>query len=167
MEACIQKPVNEKLKETSLYILDKCAEGKFFGKTILFKLLYFSDFNFYKLHYISITGENYRKLPFGPAPCSFDEIMDNLSGEGKIKIIVNKTNGSYKFKVLKEPKIELLNGEEIKIIDKVIEKIGHCNATEISKLSHSDTPWQVTNDKEIINYDLVFYRDKETINKVE
>ena len=46
MNLCLEKPVNEKLKETAYYILNKCASGNFFGKTVLFKLLYFSDFNF-------------------------------------------------------------------------------------------------------------------------
>lgn len=52
MAISIHKPIDEKFKETILYILSKCAENKTFGKTVLFKLLYFTDFNFYQLNYL-------------------------------------------------------------------------------------------------------------------
>jgi len=35
------------------------------------------------------------------------------------------------------------------------------NAAQISRFSHKDMPWRATGDKEIINYELVFYRTPE------
>jgi len=162
-----EKPINQKLKEVTYYILSKCCDKKTFGKTVLFKLMYFSDFNFYKLHHKSITGGSYKKLPFGPAPCDFDSVMNNLSDEGKIEVIIDDVDGAYTFKVKENLKIETLDKEELDMVDKVISKIGHHTAKEISELSHKDTPWQVTGEKEIIDYDLVFYRDNEVALKVE
>src|SRR3989344_2613455 len=144
----------EKLKETVHYILAGCKDKPNVGKVVLFKLLYFSDFNFYKKHYEPITGTNYRKLDFGPAPQKeqIDPALRELEKEGKIKISVSELDGSYKFKILKEPEIKILSKEEIEVIDRVIERLGHCNASEISKISHLDTPWQVTPKNKIIKY---------------
>lgn len=159
--------VNEKLKEAAHYIIYKCGHKGTFGKTVLFKLLYFSDFNYYKLHFQSITGESYRKLQHGPSPCTFDKAQNELSKEGKIKVIIDQVNGVYKFKSMEPPQINVLNEDEIAFLDKVIAKVGHCNAKEISALSHEDTPWQVTKEKDIIEYDLVFYRNQRIAEKVE
>jgi uncharacterized phage-associated protein len=167
MPCCIERPVNEKLMDVALYILEKCAHKGTFGKTVLFKLLYFSDFNFYKKNYRSITGEEYRRLDFGPAPCHFDEIIDKLKRDGIIEVSVDPKNGAHSFKVLKEIKITHLSKEEVDSINKTIEKLGNCMAKEISEISHRDTPWQVTRDKDIIDYDLVFYRDNDIALKVE
>jgi uncharacterized phage-associated protein len=167
MESTFQKPLNYKLKQVTHYLLHKCAGQKTFGKTVLFKLLYFIDFNFYKLHYKSITGENYRKLLYGPAPCNFDKVITALSEEGEVKVFANENTGAYNYKVIKEPTLEGFDRQEVEIIEKVIRKIGNCTAAEISQLSHADTPWQVTEEKGIIDYDLVFYRDEAISLRVE
>jgi transcriptional regulator with XRE-family HTH domain len=39
---------HRKMKDMILYILGKCAQKPNIGKTVLNKLLYFSDFNFYE-----------------------------------------------------------------------------------------------------------------------
>lgn len=52
-----------KFKQVFLYILNKCAQKPNVGKTVLNKLLYFSDFNYFEKHMTSITGVEYIKLP--------------------------------------------------------------------------------------------------------
>lgn len=55
-----------KFKNILLYILERCAGNYNVGETVLYKLLYFSDFNYYELYEEHLTGANYRKLPYGP-----------------------------------------------------------------------------------------------------
>ena len=57
-----------KLKNVLLYILERCAGNPNVSETILYKLLYFCDFNCYELYEEQLTGASYRKLPFGPVP---------------------------------------------------------------------------------------------------
>ena len=57
-----------KFKNVLLYILEHCAGKPNVGETVLYKLLYFSDFNYYELYEAHLTGVKYRKLPFGPVP---------------------------------------------------------------------------------------------------
>ena len=58
----------DKFKNVLLYILERCAGKPNVGETVLYKLLYFADFNYYELYEEHLTGAKYRKLPFGPVP---------------------------------------------------------------------------------------------------
>ena len=157
----LNKPINEKFKEVILYILSKCNKNKTFGKTVLYKLLYFSDFNYYQLHYESITGQKYRKIENGPAPMDFDIAMHQLQKEGKIKVTAPKEDyEQYLFSLEKVPEIKSLSEEEIRLIDKVCSNLGKLNAKEISRISHQDMPWEATKPNQFIDYDLVFYREE-------
>jgi len=74
---------SEKLSEMVHYIIYKCGKNTNFGKTVLYKLLYFSDFNHYKKNNKSITNEEYRKIEFGPAPVHIAIIIDKLEKKKK------------------------------------------------------------------------------------
>ncbi|MFH0862428.1 MAG: Panacea domain-containing protein [Candidatus Altiarchaeota archaeon] len=167
--ATVSLQVNNKLKEAIFYIVSKCNEKPSFGRVNLWKLLYFSDFNFYKKHYVSITGEEYRKLDLGPGPVHFDTTINALTSEGFIE--EKKRGGAkydpYVYTIKKDMKITHLAPQELRQIDNVIHKLGDCSATKISEISHKDTPWKVTDDKEIIDYDLVFYRHDAVAAQVE
>jgi uncharacterized phage-associated protein len=156
---------SEKLSEMVHYIISKCGKNTNFGKTVLYKLLYFSDFNHYKKNNKSITNEDYRKIEFGPAPVHIAIIIDKLEKEKKIETKQLSQNTTYK--VLDAPKLSTLSKEEISTIDKVIKKLGNLSATQISNLSHKDNPYLVSKDKGIIDYDLVFYRAESLEKLVE
>ena len=57
-----------KFRNVILYILERCAGKPNVGETVLYKLLYFADFNHYELYEEHLTGASYRKLPYGPVP---------------------------------------------------------------------------------------------------
>ncbi len=63
----------EKFKQVLHYIIHQCGSLENVGKTVLFKILYFTDFDYYELYEEKLTGEPYRKLPLGPAPVHFEE----------------------------------------------------------------------------------------------
>ncbi|HAB52611.1 MAG TPA: XRE family transcriptional regulator, partial [Ignavibacteriales bacterium] len=65
-----------KFKNVLLYILERCAGKPNVGETVLYKLLYFSDYNYYELYEEHLTGAKYRKLPFGPVPQKLDTIIN-------------------------------------------------------------------------------------------
>ena len=68
----------EKFKQILLYLIEKCGSKINVGKTVIYKLLYFIDFDFYELNEEYLTGELYRKIEHGPAPCHFEEIEKEL-----------------------------------------------------------------------------------------
>lgn len=152
----------EKMKSVLLYILKKCGLSPNVGKTVLFKLLYFSDFDAHEQLQKPITGETYSRIMYGPAPRHFDQVVKELEKEGKIKSSKRKLhNGKdqIRYEPLSNPDLSLLSPQELTIIDKVISKCGSMTAGQITALSHQDIPWRATRSNETIDYDLVFYRD--------
>jgi len=151
-----------KFETVLLYILNECKDLPNVGKTVLFKLLYFIDFDSYELREKSITGETYCKLPRGPAPEHFESIITGLKKKNAIKeerILVGPDIEQHHFHALIKSDLKLLDGEELKIINNVIQKLSSMNARQISAYSHGDLPWRATPSNEVIDYNLVFYRD--------
>ena len=158
----------EKFKMVLHYIIYKCGLKNNVGKTVLFKLLYFSDFNYFELFEKSLTNESYRKLARGPAPIHFDLAIDELIMENKVEMnIKDLASGKvmYNYSSLKDPIINLKK-EELSVINEVISDLSHMNAKQISEYSHGDMPWKATDDNEIIDYGFVFYRDPQYVKRV-
>lgn len=152
----------DKFKNVLLYILERCAGKPNVGETVLYKLLYFSDFNYYELYEEHLTGATYRKLPFGPVPQKLDAIIHQMMDKREIERIrvpyFDKIQTRYI--PLVTPDLRIINGAEKEVIDKVIEQFGDWSATAISDYSHKDLPWEVTDEGQDISYELVFYREQ-------
>lgn len=150
----------DKFKQVLLYILEQCAGKPNVGKTVLYKLLYFSDFNYYEAYEEQMTGATYRKLQFGPIPIEMSKLIEIMEKNGEIK----KLNTEYynmnqeRYIPLIKADLNRLKASEKEIIDKVIFTHSDKSATEISSYSHEDIPWKATDEKGIIDYELVFYR---------
>jgi hypothetical protein len=150
-----------KFKQVLHYIIHNCGCAPNVGKTVLFKILYFSDFDFYELFEEQLTGETYYKLPRGPAPGDFDRAIDELTREDKVQEIDSKFGGYDQKRYISSitPDVSLLSATELQHIENTIGKYSHMNATQISALSHADLPYIATIDNQPIKYELVFYRD--------
>jgi len=150
-----------KFKNVLLYILERCAGKPNVGETVLYKLLYFSDFNYYELYEEHLTGANYRKLPYGPVPQKLDNIIAQMMDNGMIQRIKTEYYDKVQTRYIPLEKADLtqLKASEKEVIDKVIEQMSDWSASAISKYSHKDMPWLASKDGEEINYELVFYRE--------
>ena len=153
----------EKFKQVLQYVILKTSSIDNVGKTVLYKILYFIDFNYYELFEEKLTGETYLKYPYGPAPRDFDDVMSELKDE---RLIEEKkwTEGIYsriKYLSTVEPDTSKIAKEELDFIDENIDKYSRFNATQISEHSHNDIPYIAAEDFEEIDYELVFYRDPE------
>lgn len=150
----------EKFEQVLLYILEKCGARPNVGETVLYKLLYFADFNFYELYEEFLTGASYRKIQHGPAPCEITDVIKEMIEQKKLKKVVTEYFGKpqKKYLPLVEPDLSKFSASEKEVIDQVIMGLSGLNASSISEHSHKDVPWEITKEKEIINYDSVFYR---------
>ena len=152
----------EKFKQFLHYIIHATSSLENVGRTVLFKILYFIDFNYYELFEEKLTGESYRKRQHGPVPSNFNRVIKELKAEKKLREIKKKYKGynQQKYISLIEPNISTLNAKELDFINKNISIYSNFNATQISEYSHQDMPYAATKDLgEIIDYELVFYRD--------
>ncbi len=149
----------DKFKEVLLYILNKVGSRPNIGETVLYKLLYFIDFDFYEKYENQLIGAAYIKNHYGPTPVEFKEIIKEMKNKDLVEV-KNKyfQYDQRKYLPLRSANLALLNGNEIKAIDEVLEKLSDMNAQQISDYSHEDVPWQTTEDGEIIDYESVFYR---------
>ena len=150
-----------KFKNVLLYILERCAGKPNVGETVLYKLLYFSDFNYYELYEEHLTGAEYRKLPFGPVPQKLDTIINQMIDKGKLQRVKTDYHGYPQTRYLPLEKADLteLRASEKEVIDRVIEQMSDWSAAAISNYSHKDMPWLASKEGEEINYELAFYRD--------
>ena len=162
----IQSKVNnfdpKKLKNVILYILEKCAGKPNVGETVLYKLLYFIDFDNFEINGQSISGLDYIHLQYGPAPVAalYSPAIEAMKAGQELKIIISDYFGLKikRYINLIGHDIDSLCPKEIKTIDDVIGALSNMSASQIEEYSHGDAPWQLTGDKEIIPYNLVFER---------
>jgi transcriptional regulator with XRE-family HTH domain len=150
-----------KFKNVLLYILERCAGKPNVGETVLYKLLYFSDFNYYELYEEHLTGAKYRKLPYGPVPQKLDSIVLQMIDKGQLQRVKTEYHGYPQTRYLPLVKADLteLKASEKEVIDRVIEQLSDWSAASISNYSHKDMPWLASKEGEEINYELAFYRD--------
>jgi len=151
----------DKFKETLLYVLSKVGSKPNVGETVLYKLLYFIDFNYYEKYEEQLMGATYIKNHYGPTPTEFIKIVEDMEGKDLAK--VKDEYFQYpqtKYLPLRSPDMSKINvsGNEQKLIDDVLNILSDMNATQISEYSHNDVPWQTTEEGEIIDYESVFYR---------
>ena len=155
-----------KFKQVLLYVLSKIGGKPNIGQTVLYKLLYFIDFDYYERFEEQLIGARYMRNTHGPTPVAFAKIIDELEDEGKIETVKSKFYRYDQTKYLVNPQenidLSRLSGTEIAHIDWELNRLSDLTATQISALSHKDTPWLVAKEKEIMDYEYVFYRPEET-----
>jgi transcriptional regulator with XRE-family HTH domain len=150
-----------KFKNVLLYILERCAGKPNVGETVLYKLLYFADFNYYELYEEHLTGAKYRKLPYGPVPQKLDSIIKQMIDDGQLQRVKTDYHGYPQTRYLPLEKADLteLRASEKEVIDRVIAQMSDWSAAAISNYSHKDIPWLASKEGEDINYELAFYRE--------
>lgn len=150
-----------KFKNVLLYMLERCAGKPNVGETVLYKLLYFCDFNYYELYEEHLTGSKYRKLHFGPVPQNLETIINQMIENGQLQRVKTEYHGLAQTRYLPLEKADLTEFKAIEkdVIDRVIDQMGDWSATMISEYSHKDMPWLASKEGEEINYNLAFYRE--------
>lgn len=154
----------KKFKEVLLYVLEKVGSKSNVGMTVLYKLLYFIDFDYYEKFEEQLVGATYIKNHFGPTPVEFKKIVESMELKGELETVKSKyfLHEQTKYLPRREPDISVLNAKEIKHIDEVLFRLSDKSATELSDYSHKDVPWITAEDGRPLSYESVFYRTKDT-----
>lgn len=152
----------EKLRNLLLYLLEKCGGKPNIGETVLYKLLYFIDFDAYELQGKPITGIQYINLQYGPVPQKepYGKTIEKMLKDKELEIFSHQYYGKpqKRYIALTDPDISVFSAEELDIIDKAINRLSDMNATQIADFVHGDMPWRMTKDHDAIRYDLAFER---------
>ena len=151
----------EKCRALVLYVIESCARIPQAVETVIPKLMYLIDFAYFENHECFLSTSTYKKLPFGPMPEEFGEILDDLLAAGDIVKVKIAKNGivQHKFFPMRTADLSILKASEIVLMNDIIQHYGRLPAEHLAELLHKDVPMKVTGMGEIINYELTFYRE--------
>ena len=150
----------DRFREVLLYILGKVGSKPNVGETVIYKLLYFIDFNYYEKYEEQLIGATYLKNQHGPTPIEFKKIIEKMIKDKEIE----KVKSTYfafpqtKYLPLRKPNLSKLKANEMELIEDVLCRLSDMNAVQISEYSHNDVPWLTTESGKEIEYESVFYR---------
>lgn len=134
----------EKLIEAVIYF---AQNTKFCGKVKMFKLLYFFDFEHYKLTGRSVTGLKYSAWDMGPVPVAlFEEIespQPDLAEALEIsEIPTYRGHPMLSFKPIKEFDAELFSRRELKLLESLANEYHSTKSEDIIEATHLENlPW--------------------------
>ncbi|MFA6285261.1 MAG: type II toxin-antitoxin system antitoxin SocA domain-containing protein [Parcubacteria group bacterium] len=156
----------DKFRQVLFYILKKIGGKPNVGMTVLYKLLYFIDFDYYEKYEDQLMGLVYLKNHHGPTPLLFENIIGDMVKKEEVEIVKSKFYQYPQTKYLVDPEIEpdlsILNGQEQEHIDWELQRLSDLTASQLSDLSHKDVPWISAKNGKPLNYESVFYRTSET-----
>ena len=152
----------DKFKQVLLYVLNKVGGKPNVGETVLHKLLYFIDFDYYEKFEENLMGATYIKNHHGPTSVELGAIIKEMQEQGEIEAVKSPYFKYLQKKYLprKRPNLDILSAREIEHIDDVLARLSDKNAAEIENYSHEDIPWKSAQDGKPLSYESVFYRDE-------
>jgi DNA-binding XRE family transcriptional regulator/uncharacterized phage-associated protein len=153
----------EKFREVLLYILEKIGARPNIGEAVIWKLLYFIDFDYYEKYEEQLIGARYKRNHHGPTPVISTQILEQMEKQGDI-VRVNTKYFQYeqkKYLPVRKADLSILSAQEKTLIDEEIERFKDYNAAQIREYSHRDVPWITTPSQAEIDYESVFYRTPE------
>ncbi len=133
------------------------------GSIMLYKLLYFIDFDYYEKYEEQLMGATYQRNHFGPTPMEFGALVDSMI-EKKELVRVARPYFDYEQKrylPLRSADLSVLSGRELNLINDVLRRLSDMSARQISEHSHKDVPWLTAEEGGAIAYESVFYRTPE------
>ncbi|MFO0792635.1 MAG: DUF4065 domain-containing protein [Candidatus Brocadiaceae bacterium] len=152
----------DKFKQVLLYILEKVGGKPNVGETVIHKLLYFIDFDYYEKFEENLMGATYIKNHHGPTSVELGAILKDMQRNGEIEAVKSKyfNHLQKKYLPVKRADLSTLSAREIDHIDEVLARLSDKNAREIENYSHGDMPWKTAKEGQPLSYESVFYRDE-------
>lgn len=145
----------KKLGELMVYVASKCERHERFGAVKLNKVLFYADFVAYTWRGKPITGAEYRRLQFSPAPVRLLAIERALTSTNAVVKRATVAPGGHqenRLIPLRTADLSLFEAEEIAIVDQVVEALKDHTAKDVSECSHRFPGWGFAGDNEVIPY---------------
>lgn len=118
-------------------------------KVKLLKLLFYCDFQHYRLTAQAITGQRYRAIQHGPVPQEYGQrlqemVRDELLTASFHESLVQSDNGSpvLVYKSKRKANLEVFSESERQVIEQVYQKLGKKSRVELESLSHTERAWK-------------------------
>ncbi len=150
----------ERVRELIVYIASCSAYDRTFGVTKLNKLLWWADTWAFGVRGRPITGSAYVRLPQGPVPDGIDDLREQMRLDSEIAISPQDHYGRTQHRVvaLRRADLSAFSGDEIAIVDAVIQEHRDQNASIVSRRSHGHM-WAALPQGHRMPYESVFISD--------
>jgi putative zinc finger/helix-turn-helix YgiT family protein len=137
-----RKPSFERLTEMVVYFAHNVPSYK----TKMNKLLFYADFMCFRDQGASMSGTQYKAIPYGPVPNKFQTLFENLAETDVIDIFYTPLdNGGRKEQLIGRAdrpfKANLFSETEIDILETVAMKFKDTTPSEIVDISHKELAW--------------------------
>jgi putative zinc finger/helix-turn-helix YgiT family protein len=126
-------------------------------KLAVLKLLFYSDFAYYKYHSVAISNWCYVRLPYGPVPGDFKKLLLKGEEDGYFTVQPDSQEvGELLFLPdnfdITEPKSRL-SSSELQAVKSIVNTLGDKKAGELSRITHKEEAWLKTENGKKISYD--------------
>lgn len=139
----------EKFDQLSTFFVNLIEEiGEVVSITKLNKLLFYSDFNFYKKFGTSITGTIYMRFNYGPVPKKFHDKI-----EANRYLVQSIEDDKYVIEQSSRCFFDSLSNEEKLVARTIFKRFKKMSAREISENSHKEKGWIETKPMAPISYE--------------
>jgi len=128
----------DKLRNTVLFLIRECGETYI---TKMNKLLFYADFMSYRKYGLGMTGLTYKAIQHGPVPTRWDRVYSLIEGLENEERMLPAGGCGYVLKAEEPIDTKYLGGNDIAVLNDVIDKFGAMSASEISSVSHEETAW--------------------------
>lgn len=152
------KPDFSKLTEMVKFFAERIEPWK----TILNKLLFYSDFLAYRSNCYSMSGVRYRAIKMGPVPNNYNSIYEFMFNNKQIDIInipFSDTVFGFQFKKAesKEFNPQIFSQSEIDILEIVCSNFSAMNTNQVIEFSHNEKAWiENESERKLIDYNYAF-----------
>ncbi len=152
----------DKFREVLLYILQKIGAKPNVGETVIYKILYFIDFDFYEKFEEQLMGLKYIKNHHGPSPVGFAQMVARMEKDGDLVRVKSKyfQYDQKKYIPRRDADFSKIESRELQHIDMELARFSNMNAAQIREYSHGDLPWKVHKIGEQLEYECAFYREQ-------
>lgn len=150
----------ERLRQLILFVAERCQADPTFGMTKLVKILYRADFESFARYGKTLTGTQYKKFPYGPVSQDALDVRDQMEQQREIAVVKEGYSAFPRDRVvpLQVANLDEFSGNDIALIDGIIDMFHGQTATLVSEFSH-DRAWEAAGDYENIPYEAALLSD--------
>jgi hypothetical protein len=159
-EATGMKYDPEKFAELLLFAAGELESDEAAGAVKLNKVLFFAEFGHMREHGVPISGADYQKLEWGPAPRPLRPVRRALVERGEARLEEHTYRGRTQERLIpvRPARPGALSADEQRSVREAISTLRGLNGTEASDLSHEELGWQMVELHETIPYETAYLR---------
>jgi putative zinc finger/helix-turn-helix YgiT family protein len=145
----------ERLMEVTQLLL--AYAGAELYKMAVLKLLFYVDFSYYARTGHSVTGWRYARLPYGPVPDDYKEILCEGEKAGLFSLTMDDNETGEHVSLPEYFDIDIVKAEfspsELEIIELVAKRLGNLPASALRELTHEEKAWIETEPAQLISWE--------------